>query len=68
MRWGLGRLWAGPEASLSHEAAKPWVGCWLPGSRVVPGTWAVLGRVAGWARPVSYTLGPEWVASWLGWA
>ena len=44
MRWelgaGLGGLgWAGWaevgcwEASLSHEAAKPWVGCWLPGSR-----------------------------------
>ena len=24
--------------------------------------WAELGRVAGWARPVSYTLGPE--AGW----
>ena len=43
--WGLLRRvagWAGPEASLSHEAAKPWVGCWLLGSRttllVAPGT------------------------------
>ena len=29
----------------------------------------MLGRVAGWARPVSYTLGPEagWrVAGWAG--
>ena len=42
LRWVAG--WAGPEASLSHKAAKPWVGCWLPGSRttllVAPGTWA----------------------------
>ena len=39
-------------------------GCWAAGLRC----WlrlelrlgsAVLGRVAGWARPVSYTLGPE---------
>ena len=41
------------------------MGCWLPGSRTGRAGWAglsVLGRVAGWARPVSYTLGPE--AGW----
>ena len=59
------------QASLRHEAAKPWVGCWLPGSRTTLRLgWAgLLGRVAGWARPVSYTLGPEagWqVAGWAG--
>ena len=64
LRWVAG--WAGPEASLSHKAAKPWVG-WAAGLRC----WLrlVLGRVAGWARPVSYTLGPEagWqVAGWAG--
>ena len=38
---------------------------WVAGCRAA----GVLGRVAGWARPVSYTLGPEagWqVAGWAG--
>ena len=50
-RWWLGSTLLGLKPSLSHEAAKPWVGCWLPGSRT---TLLV--------APVSYTLGPE--AGW----
>ena len=50
LRWVAG--WAGPEASLSHKAAKPWVGCWLP---VAPGTWA--GRAG---------LSCAWAGCWMG--
>ena len=64
--WGwLRRVagWAGPEASLSHKAAKPWVvlGSWIM-VLVAPGT------SAGWAE---LCLGGslDGVAScWLGWA
>ena len=47
----LGRVagWAGPEACLSHEAAKPWVGCWLLGSQVYAVGCAWNFGWAGWA-------------------
>ena len=64
LRWVAG--WAGP--SLSHKAAKP-CGLLAAGQPDYAAGWAVLGRAAGWARPVSYTRGPEagWrVAGWAG--
>ena len=41
---GLGWAGFGPEASLSHEAAKPWVGCWLPTTLLAGCAWNL-----GWA-------------------
>ena len=80
---GLRRVagWAGPEASLSHEAAKPWVGCWLLGSRttllVAPGTsagraglscaWAGMGGLLAAGQP-DYAAGCAWNLGWAGWA